>query len=134
MKMSTRQRRRWQTRSRGHKAILEFRGKNHYLIGVKATENAKDKVTRCYLAHLIEVQSNNKKNNKTKNDKKIKKEKNTQKRSKTIVTKVSQRQSREQNIRSSREPWKRYGQQKWRVVITKKNIQGLPSHFKRYTV
>ena len=73
--MSTRQRRRRQARSRGHKAMPKFQNKTHYLIGVKAAGNAKDKIIGCYIANPVEIQSNNKKKNKMKNCKQIKKEK-----------------------------------------------------------
>ena len=45
----------------------ELKGKNHYLLGVKAKGSAKDKITGCYLMQDIEIQKKNKPNNLKKN-------------------------------------------------------------------
>ena len=91
-KVLKRERRQRQMRSRGQRLMPEFKGKNHYLVGVKAKESAKDKVTGCYLVEDIKIQ-NKTKTKKTKNKKKLKKKK----RSKKITTK-----------------WMRGSSQRWR--------------------
>ena len=54
-----RERRHRQMRSRGQRTMPEFRNKSHYLVGVKANDCVKDKVTGCYLTQVI--RTNNKK-------------------------------------------------------------------------
>ena len=112
----------------------EFENITHYLIGVKAVGKAKDKITRCYLANPIEIQSNNKRKNKTENHKKIKKEKNTQKKEENSndkrLTMIERRAKYNELKRTMKEVWTT----EMESDEDKKEIQSLPSHFKRYTV
>ena len=62
-----------QVRSRGQRTMPELKGKNHYLVGVKARGSTKNKVTGCYLTQDIEI-PNKTKTKKIKYHKKIKKE------------------------------------------------------------
>ena len=42
-------------RSRGQRTMPWFRGKNHYLVGVKTKGSTKDKVAGCYLTQDVGI-------------------------------------------------------------------------------
>ena len=78
-----------QARSKGKRTMPKFRNKNQYLMGVGARGKVKDKLTGCYLANPIDIQSKNKNNDKTGDNKNLKKRILHSKRIKTVVKKGS---------------------------------------------
>ena len=103
-------------------------------MGIKAIGKAKDKFTGCYLANPIYIQSKSKKKDKTRNNKNIKKEKTTLKKDKNNsekgLTKLERKAKYNELKRTMKEVWTT----EMESEEDNKDIQSLPSHFKRYTV
>ena len=87
----------------------EFRNKTQYLMGIKAIGKVKDKLIGCYLANPIDIQSKNKKKDKTWNNKNIKKEKTTLKKNKNSsekgFTKLERKAKYNELKRTMKEVW-----------------------------
>ena len=118
---------------RGQRTMPNFRGKNHYLVGVKSKGSAKDKITGCYLMQDIEIQ-NKSKTNKTKSNKNVKKQEKKQKNNKNMNEWELKKAGRKAKYNNSKRTMKEVWTIEMESEEDKGDIQSLPSHFKRYIV